>query len=183
MLLLKSWNLGPVCAAMKPKINDLRTWNQAEQLFQPAFIRLIDNFRKATAATAWESRYEDLQDWPEGTTEAQKQRWAELSALLETTQPVDVAAVEAELATLPTPELFYRLNLERDSHHVQFDLWQLCYQVCFRAYVPGLPRGLGNETQDVEIDDRLLDAQGEVDWVALDAKVLRIVEPIMQSLP
>lgn len=168
---------------MKPKINDLTTWNQAELLMQPAFIRLIDNFRKAVKGTTWESRYEDLQDWPEGTQEAQKERWAELSALLETTQTLDVAAIEAELATLPSPELSYRLNLERDSQQIQFDLWQLCYQVCFRTYVPGLPSDTGDETQDVEIDNQLLDPQGEVDWVALDAKVLTVVQQIMQSLP
>ena len=49
--------------------------------------------------------------------------------------------------------------------------------------MPGLPSDVGNETQPVEIDDRLLDAQGEVDWVALDRKVQGIVEQIMQSLP
>lgn len=168
---------------MKPQINDLKTWNQAELLLQPAFIRLIDNFRKAVEGTDWESRYEDLQDWPEGTTEAEKARWAELSALLESTQPVDVNAVEAELSALPTPELSYRLNIEKGEQQIQFDLWQLCYQVCFQAYVPGLPSDVGHETQAVEIDDRLLDAQGEVDWVALDSKVLSIVEQIMQSLP
>lgn len=168
---------------MKPKINDLTTWNQAELLMQPAFIRLIDNFRKAVEGTDWESRYEDLQDWPEGTSEAQKARWSELSAMLETTQPLDLAAVEAELAALPSPELSYRLNLERETHQIQFDLWQLCYQVCFRSYVPGLPSDTGEETQNVEIDSQLLNAQGEVDWVALDAKVLTIVEPIMRSLP
>jgi len=168
---------------MKPTINDLNTWNQAERLLQPAFIRLIDNFRKASESTDWEVRYEDLQTWPAKTTEAQKARWAELSAMLETTQPLDLAAVEAELASLPTPELFYRLNLERDTQQVQFDLWQLCYQACFRSYVPGLPSDAGREAQAVEIDDRLLDAQGEVDWVALDKKAQGIVEQIMQSLP
>lgn len=168
---------------MKPHIHDLKTWNQAELLLQPAFIRLIDNFRKAVEGTDWESRYEDLQDWPAGTTEAEKARWAELSALLESTQPVDMNAVEAELSALPTPELSYRLNIEQGEQQIQFDLWQLCYQVCFQAYVPGLPSDVGHETQAVEIDDCLLDAQGEVDWVALDSKVLSIVEQIMQSLP
>lgn len=150
---------------------------------QPAFIRLIDNFRKAVENTAWESRYEDLQAWPAGTQTAQKERWAELSAMLETTQTLDVEAVEAELATLPSPELSYRLNLEREDQQIQFDLWQLCYQVCFRTYVPGLPSDTGEETQAVEIDNQLLDNQGEVDWVALDAKALTVVEQIMQSLP
>lgn len=168
---------------MKPQINDLKTWNQAELLLQPAFIRVIDNFRKAVENTDWESRYEDLQDWPEGATEADKARWAELSALLESTQPVDMEAVEAELATLPTPELSYRLNLEKEEQQIQFDLWQLCYQVCFRAYLPALPSDVENETQPVEIDDRLLDSQGEVDWVALDHKAQEIVEKIMQNLP
>ncbi len=168
---------------MKPQINDLKTWNQAELLLQPAFIRLIDNFRKAVKTTDWDSRYEDLQDWPEEATEAQKARWADLSALLESTQPVDIEAIEAELQSLPTPELSYRLNLERGEQQVQFDLWQLCYQVCFQAYVPGLPSDVGNDTQPVEIDDRLLDNQGEVDWVALDKKVQNITEQIMQSLP
>ena len=108
--------------SMKPQINDLNTWNQAELLLQPAFIRVIDNFRKAVESTDWESRYEDLQDWPEEATESQKERWAELSALLESTQPIDLEAVEAELANLPTPELSYRLNLERGTQQVQFDL-------------------------------------------------------------
>ncbi len=168
---------------MKPKIKDLTAWNQAELLMQPAFIRLIDNFRKAVEETTWESRYEDLQNWPAGTRDDQKSRWTELSAMLETTQTIDIAAVEAELAALPSPELSYRLNLEQDNQQIQFDLWQLCYQVCFQTYVPGLPSDTGDETQDVEIDPKLLDAQGEVDWVALDAKVLTVVQQIMQSLP
>jgi hypothetical protein len=171
---------------MKPQIKDIQTWNQAELLMQPAFIRLIDNFRKAVEASDWEARYETLQAWPEGATAAQKARWTELSAILETTQPVDLAAIEAELATLPSPELSYQLNLERGDRTVQFDLWQLCYQVCFRSYIPGLPSDLtpdrAEATQVVEIDGQLLDSQGEVDWVALDHKAQGLVENILANL-
>lgn len=164
---------------MKPQINDLKTWHQADCLMQPAFIRLIDNLRQAIEPTSWESHYEDLQDWPEATTKAQKQRWEVLTAQLETTEPVDVAAIEAELAQLPTPELSYRLNVQQGDHCLQFDLWQLCYQVCFCNYIPGLV----DEPQQVMIDETLLEPGGEVDWIQLDAKVKAIVAQLLASLP
>ncbi|NJN31724.1 MAG: hypothetical protein HC824_15845 [Synechococcales cyanobacterium RM1_1_8] len=176
---------------MKPKINDPQTWSQAELLMQPAFIRLIDNVRKAVEATDWESRYETLQVWPEAATAVQKARWEVLTAQLETTQPVDLGAVEAELATLPRPELFYRLYLEWGDRQAEFDLWQLCYQVCFRDYEPDLPTDSAGplaaeiqavEIQAVEIDDRLLDPQGEIDWVALDQKTKGIINQIIAGL-
>lgn len=173
-----------------PQISDLVTWNQAERLMQPAFIRLIDNFRKGIESSTWKSHYEDLQDWPEGTTEAQKRRWEVLTSQLETPAPVDEAAIAAELGKLPQPRLSYHLHLEKGPHSVQLDLWQLCYQVCFRndasiSLPPRTSEGseLATQSRSVAIDESLLTADGEVDWVQLDLKVKGIVHQILASLP
>lgn len=165
---------------MKPQIKDLETWNKAELLLQPSFIRLLDNFRKTLEASDWQSHYEDIATWPDGTTEAQKTQYEELIEKLEHAKPSEVAEVEELLSQIPEPAMAYELQLSReDTQHVQtFDMWQLCYQVCFRNYVPGVP----DTSQTVTIDEALLNDEGEVDWDALDIKVKTIVEGIVNNL-
>ncbi len=151
---------------------------------QPAFIRLLDNFRKVLSESDWQSHYEDIATWPEGTTLEQQQQRDVILQQLDRARPDEVPALEAALAALPEPAMAYRLNLSRDDQLVQFDLWQLCYQVCFQNYVPGSSEATGSEaTDEVEIDETLLDDYGEVDWGALDIKVQQVVGQLMDRLP
>ncbi|WP_024545473.1 hypothetical protein [Picosynechococcus sp. NKBG15041c] len=46
---------------MQPKFKTRRAWNQAEALLQPAFIRVVDNFRAQLEDSAWSGEYEDIQ--------------------------------------------------------------------------------------------------------------------------
>jgi hypothetical protein len=163
---------------VKPQITDLDTWNQAEKLLQPAFIRLLDNFRKALESSLWQSHYEDIATWPDDTTAMQKEQDEQLIAKLDHAKPNEVQEIEHLLAQIPEPAMAYELQLSRDGQTLNFDMWQLCYQVCFCNYVPGVP----GETQAVAIDAMLLDDEGEVDWAALDNKVKAIVERIVHDL-
>ena len=163
---------------MKPQINDLETWQKAEQLLQPAFIRLLDNFRKSLESSDWESHYEDIATWPEDVTEEQKQQYEELIEKLEHAKPSEVAEIENLLAQIPEPAMAYELQLSQGDRIMKFDMWQLCYQVCFSNYVPGMP----GQTQPVVIEEGLINPEGEVDWPALDHKVKEVVERLIENL-
>ena len=47
---------------MKPKFKTRFAWEQADQLLQPAFIRVVDNFRAYLEDSPWTGEYEDIQD-------------------------------------------------------------------------------------------------------------------------
>lgn len=74
----------------------------------------------------------------------------------------------------------YELCLERQDTSVCVDIWELCYQVCFLDYTPS---HTPQETQEVEIDTRLIDETGDVDWQYLDTKAQRLVANVFASLP
>nr|MBA3923075.1 hypothetical protein [Nostocaceae cyanobacterium] len=75
------------------------------------------------------------------------------------------------------PHPGYHLCLQRQEQQVSVDLWELCYQVCFRNYNPLLDEG-------VEIDTSLMeDDTVDVDWQRLDAKVGELVAQVFANLP
>ncbi|AFY39020.1 hypothetical protein Lepto7376_2760 [[Leptolyngbya] sp. PCC 7376] len=47
---------------MKPKFKTHSAWEQAQLLMQPAFIRVVDNFRDQLEDSDWEGEYEEIQD-------------------------------------------------------------------------------------------------------------------------
>ncbi len=170
-----------------PKFQDMVTWQQAEILMQPAFIRLIDNLRKQLEQSAWKGTYEDVQVWQEGVSDEVKFKVRQLQAELETAT-TDAQAVEIEqvLADLPTPFPGYHLRLEHHDQTVTLDMWELCYQICFRYY--DVESGTSHEPdqaigESVEVDTNLLDDSGEVDWNRLDEKTHQLVEAIFARLP
>jgi hypothetical protein len=65
------------------------------------------------------------------------------------------------------------------EQQVMVDLWELCYQICFLDYSPELDI---DGTQEVQIDAKLLDEDGEVDWQFLDTKAERLVTGIFANL-
>ena len=80
----------------------------------------------------------------------------------------------------------YHLCLTRQKRSLEIDIWQLCYQVCFNNYVP-LPENMFSQddrsTQEVDVDTRLLDEMGEVDWQLIEAKAQKSVRQLFANLP
>ncbi len=79
-----------------------------------------------------------------------------------------------------TPYPGYHLCLQNQDRQLTFDVWELCYQVCFNNYhqVHSV-----EESQEVEIDTSLIDETGDVDWNRLDAKAKQVVQEVFASLP
>ncbi|NEO29391.1 MAG: hypothetical protein F6K36_02845 [Symploca sp. SIO3C6] len=86
---------------------------------------------------------------------------------------------KATYKDIKTPIPGYQMCLEHESTSVCFDLWELCYQVCFRDYSPTATE---TESQEVEIDTALIDQTGEVDWHYLDAKAEKLVTQVLAGL-
>jgi hypothetical protein len=169
-----------------PKFQDITTWQQAETLMQPVFIRLIDNIRKQLEQSSWQGSYVETAIWPEGTSEEVKFRVNQLQAELDTVSPERADEIEEALAELPSPFLRYQLCLKQHDHEIYIDLWDVCYQICFQNYDPnsGTSHISDDADQDgVEVDTSLLDETGEVDWNRLDEKTHAIVAEIFTGLP
>ncbi len=79
----------------------------------------------------------------------------------------------------------YHLCLTKQQYHIEVDVWELCYRVCFQEYSP--VRHLFSEDDPrpykVEIDTRLLDDIGEIDWHLLESKAQQVVRRVFESLP
>ena len=85
--------------------------------------------------------------------------------------------------TAPIPG--YHLCLTRSDYQVEIDVWELCYQVCFVEYEP-VQHIFSTEDEaayPVEIDTRLLDDLGEVDWQLLESKAQQSVRKVFSTLP
>ena len=116
---------------MPPKITNSTSWQQAEVLMQPAFIRVIDNIRKQLDISDWKGTYQDVLTWPANTTDETKALVTQLVQEMETATPIQAEEIRKTLASLPMPYPGYHLLLQRDAGQVNIDLWDLCYQVCF----------------------------------------------------
>jgi len=126
---------------MIPKIKNSLAWEQTQQLMQPAYIRVVDNLRKALEDSAWRESYQEVE----------------------------------------TPLPGYELCLSSQDQEIKINLWELCFEVCFRDYQRGsVPL---NSELNVEVDTSLLDEEtGEVNWEKLDDKARKQVEQIFSSL-
>ena len=79
------------------------------------------------------------------------------------------------------PHLTNYLCLEADGKQFKFDIWDLCYQVCFLNYA-GSHSEL--EAQAVAVDTTLIDLEGGVpDWIRLDYKAKQVVANVFENLP
>jgi hypothetical protein len=87
---------------------------------------------------------------------------------------------KATYRDVQTPIPGYELCLEKQDTSLCVDLWELCYQVCFRNFNP-TPAEL--DTQEVEIDTSLIDETGDIDWQSLDTKAQHLVEKVFADLP
>lgn len=165
-----------------PKFANHLSWEQAELLMQPAFIRIIDNIGKQLEQSTWKGTYVDVPLWAEGTPEDTKVLVTELQQKLKTANPEEAAEIQSRLDNLPSPYPGYQLQLKSGDRQVTIDIWQLCYQICFRNYSPVL-NALDKDLV-VEIDTTLInEAAGDVDWLRLDNKTKEHIEQIFASLP
>ena len=165
---------------MPPKITDTTAWQQAEVLMQPAFIRIVDHIRKQLDVSNWKGTYQDVLIWPDGTTDEIKATVTQLLQQLEGASPEKEAEIEQAITQLPNPHPGYHLQLQHQDQQLSVDLWELCYQVCFRNYSPSLATAVGYA---VEIDTNLIDETGNVDWQLLDTKAGELVEQVFTNLP
>ena len=85
--------------------------------------------------------------------------------------------------TAPIPG--YHLCLTRDNYRVEIDVWELCYKVCFVEYEP--VQHLFSQSDEtaypVEIDTRLIDETGELDWQLIESKAQQSVRKVFSTLP
>lgn len=162
-----------------PQFVDTESWQQAEMLMQPVFIRVIDNIRKELEASAWQGTYREEIVWAEGVSPQTQEKVIALRNQLSRADEAAAAGIEATLAKLPQPHPAYQLCLKHNDQQVIVDLWQLCYQICFKNYSPLLSV---SDHIPVEIDASLIDEFGEVNWNRLDEKAKRIIEQIFHTL-
>jgi hypothetical protein len=160
---------------MPPKITNPVTWQQAELLMQPTFIRVVDNLRKELDVSTWTGTYRDVLIWPDSTTDETKAVVTQLLQEMETATPEQAIEIRQTLSDLPMPQPGYHLCLQRQDQQINIDLWELCYQVCFLEYSP--------ENEIIAIDTSLIDEIGDVDWQRLDGKARELVGEVFGNLP
>ncbi|MCC5900076.1 MAG: hypothetical protein EA395_10045 [Phormidium sp. GEM2.Bin31] len=73
----------------------------------------------------------------------------------------------------------YQLLLELGDRQKTLDIWELCYRVCFRDYVP---TESPEQACEVDIDTSLID-EGDVDWERLDEKARTVTHLVLADLP
>lgn len=163
---------------MTPKFTNPETWQQAELLMQPTFIRVIDNIRKCLESSDWDGAYKNVQIWPDDASPEDKVRVVQLQKELDTAPQEDLPSIQSALDQLPKPFPGYELCLSRGDNQITIDLWQVCYQICFVNYHP-----IQIAAVPVEVDAGLLNSEGQVDWHYLDDKAKGCVSDIFSRLP
>ncbi|HEY9631046.1 MAG TPA: hypothetical protein V6C84_27465 [Coleofasciculaceae cyanobacterium] len=163
-----------------PKFATALAWQQADLLMQPVFIRVVDNFGKRLEQSTWKGTYQEVAVWAEDVPEATRSLVNQLQSQLDTATPEQAEEIEAALAQLPSTHPGYLLCLQQGDRQITIDIWQLCYQICFRNYSPVLNAMDADLT--VEIDTSLIDDTGDVDWTRLDQKTRQIIDQIFSSL-
>jgi hypothetical protein len=87
--------------------------------------------------------------------------------------------VSYEEVQIPHPSHY--LCLQSGDRQLQFDIWDLCYQVCFINYHGSHS---DRESQLVEVDTSLIDMEAQTaNWHRLDDKANEIITSIFENLP
>jgi hypothetical protein len=84
-------------------------------------------------------------------------------------QILETSSWQARYEATETPYPGQLLCLSRGEESLRVNLWQFCFQICCLDYRLTLDDG-AEETREVAIDPALIDADGAVDWSALDQK-------------
>jgi len=90
-------------------------------------------------------------------------------------QQLEPTTWKATYKDVQTPIPGHAVCLEKPDHSICINLWELCFQVCFREYAPVHAE---IESQEVDIDTSLIDEDGEVDWHSLDTKAQKVIEQV-----
>lgn len=98
---------------------------------------------------------------------------------------LDASDWEGNYREVTSPIPGYHLCLTHSDYHVEIDVWELCYKVCFQEYEP-VEYLISTENEaayPVEIDLRLIDESGDVDWQFLESKAQQFVRKAFSNLP
>ena len=96
-------------------------------------------------------------------------------------QQSEVSTWKVSYEEIRDPHPINYLCLESEDKQLKFDIWDLCYQVCFLNY-DGSHSEL--ESQIVEVDTSSIDLEtGTIDWMLLDNKAKAVIAKIFDNLP
>jgi hypothetical protein len=77
----------------------------------------------------------------------------------------------------------FQVCLTRGERSLIYDIWHLCFQVCFAEYPKAGETSADDGDFPVDIDPTLLDDTGEVDWQQLENKTQQVVRDLFAQLP
>ena len=162
---------------MKPTFKTRLAWEQAQVLMQPALLRVVDNIRKQLESSDWRGTYKEVSKPIPGYHLCLTRREDQQGA-----RSLDASQSQA----FRKPRKDEDLETAAESpHQIEIDIWELCYQVCFKEYNP-IHHIFSDDDEsgyEVEIDSRLLDYMGEIDWQLLESKAQQSVRKVFESLP
>lgn len=96
-------------------------------------------------------------------------------------QQSEVSTWKVTYEEVRDPHPINYLCLESEDKQLKFDIWDLCYQVCFLNY-DGSHSEL--ESRIVEVDTSSIDLEtGTIDWMLLDNKAKAVIAKIFDNLP
>ena len=96
-------------------------------------------------------------------------------------QQSEVSTWKVSYEEIRDPHPINYVCLESEDKQLKFDIWDLCYQVCFLNY-DGSHSEL--ESQIVEVDTSSIDLEtGTIDWMLLDNKAKAVIAKIFDNLP
>ncbi|MEM9136246.1 MAG: hypothetical protein AAGB01_02690 [Cyanobacteria bacterium P01_F01_bin.42] len=153
-------------------------------LLQPALIRLIDQLRLQLKAAEWTWSYDTVEVWPDQVPETTRSRYEEMMRALDVASGDDAEAIQDVLDELPQPIPLYRLEITDQSSVPTINMWQLCYQICLKDYTPQLQDMslMAPDLNQNDIDSRLTDQDGEIDWDCLNQNAQLVVEKLIASI-
>jgi hypothetical protein len=96
-------------------------------------------------------------------------------------QQGEVSSWKVSYEEVREPRPINYLCLESGDRQLKYDIWDLCYQVCFVNYDGSHSEA---ESQIVEVDTSLIDMEAKIpDWTKLDNKAKDVVARIFNNLP
>lgn len=96
-------------------------------------------------------------------------------------QQSEVSTWKVSYEEVRDPHPINYLCLDSEDKQLKFDIWDLCYQVCFLNY-DGSHSEL--ESRIVEVDTSSIDLEtGTIDWMLLDNKAKAVIAKIFDNLP
>lgn len=80
----------------------------------------------------------------------------------------ELLAWMVEYQEISEPFPGYLVSLKKDNYLKKYNLWDLCFQVCFLSYQQG-------QIEPVQADKMLIDDRGELNWEELENKTKNLV--------